>query len=85
MTLEEYAVRRIECLEAEVSFLQASLRARKEELKVTTDAYKEVKDFLKKHIQKCSSADGYKMDKYFWESDPDYGFVANLFEEGKDA
>lgn len=81
MTLEEYVVKRCERLEADNEFLKNQIENTLEELKRIQNAYGDLKDFVKKHIEKCSSAEGYKIDKYFWENDPEYDLVANLADE----
>ena len=83
MTLEEYAVERMRSLEVDNSFLKNQLENVNTEINALSDAYFELKNFLKKHVVKCTAAEGYKMDKYFWESDPEYDFVSNLVEEDK--
>lgn len=83
MTLEEYAVKRIERLEGDNEFLRNNAQDTYEELKRIQEAYNDLKDFLKKHVTKCTAAEGYKMDKYFWENDPEYNFVANLVDEDR--
>lgn len=83
MTLEEYAVNKLESLEADNKILRDKVQDTRDQLSKAWEAYEELKSFLKRHIQECTAASGYKMDKYFWENDPEYDFVASLAAENK--
>lgn len=85
MTLEEYAVEKLKNLEVDNLFLRNQLENTIVDLNEMREAYKELKGFVKKYAEKCKSNEGYKFDKYFWEHDPEYDFIANLIKEDDNA